>query len=59
MATSALTSGAASPEPPTQRLATEDYVERKVAELESRLVWRFLAIATAIVAAVKFIPPAY
>ena len=59
MATSTLAAGAASPEPPAQRLATEDYVARKVAELEAWLTWRLLAIAAAIVAAVKFIPPAY
>ena len=50
---------AASSEPPAQRLAAEEYVDRTVAELEARLTWRSLAIATAIVAAVKFIPPVY
>ena len=59
MATSTLMDGTTPPEPPAQRLATEDYVSRKVAELEARLTWRLLAIAAAIVAAVKFIPPAY
>ena len=55
----ATTIDAATPEPPVQRLATEDYVDRKVAELETRLVRWGVGIAAAIVAAVKFIPPAY
>ena len=55
----ATTIDAATPEPPVQRLATEDYVDRKVAELETRLVRWGVGIAAAAVAAVKFIPPAY
>ena len=47
------------PEPPAQRLATEAYVDKRVAELESGLTWRLLAIGGAIVAAGKLIPPAY
>ena len=53
------TIGTAAPEPPAQRLATEAYVDKRIAELESRLTWRLLAIGGAIVAAVKLIPPAY
>ena len=62
---STMSAGAASPRPapppgpPTQRLATEAYVDKRIAELEARLTWRLLGIAAAIVAAVKFIPPAY
>ena len=47
------------PEPPAQRLATELYVDKRIAELESKLTWRLLGIAAAIVAAGKLIPPAY
>ena len=47
------------PTPPPARLATEDYIDRRVAELEARLTWRSVGIAALIVAAVKFIPPAY
>ena len=60
---STMTAGAASPSPPpeplAQRLATEDFVTARIAELEARLTWRLLGISAAIVAAVKFIPPAY
>ena len=58
MATATIDS-AAQPEPPAPRLATEAYVDKRVAELEARITWRLLAIAGLIVAAVKFIPPAY
>ena len=34
-------------------------MQARIAELEARLTWRLLAIAAAIVAAVKIIPPAY
>jgi len=58
MRTSAI-EAAAPPQPPSQRLATEDYVDRKVAELESRLIKWGVGLALAIIAAVKVIPPAY
>lgn len=48
-----------SPSPRPARLATEDYVDRRVAELEAQSMWLLLGIAALIVAAVKFIPPAY
>ena len=57
--TTATTDAAGSPSPPPARLATEDYVDRRIAELEARLTWRLVGIAALIVAAVKFIPPAY
>ena len=53
MRTTATHAATAAPEPSSQRLATEDYVDRRSAELEARLTWRLLGI----VAAVKFIPP--
>lgn len=53
------TDAPSAPAPPPARLATEDYVDRRIAELEARLTWRLCGIATLIVAAVKFIPPAY
>ncbi len=57
--TAATPEATGSPSPPPARFATEDYVDRRVAELEARLTWRSLGIAALIVAAVKFIPPAY
>ncbi len=49
----------ARPPPPSQRLATEDCVDRKVAELESRLIKWGVGLAFGVVAAVKVIPPAH
>ena len=54
-----MTAGAASPPPPPPHVpaevATKDYVDKRIAELESKLTWRLLGIA----AAGKLIPPAY
>ncbi len=60
MADSAVaTEATGQPTPPPARLATEDYVDRRAAELEARLTSRLVGIAALIVAGVKFIPPAY
>jgi hypothetical protein len=40
------------PEPPAPRLATEDYVDKRIAELEARLYRAMLIQAGVVVAAV-------
>ncbi len=51
MATTAV-DGATPPQPPTPRLATEDYVDKRIAELESRIYRALLIQAGAVVATV-------
>ena len=58
MATATIDS-AAQPEPPAPKLATEAYVDKRIAELETRLIKWGIGIASVAVAAAKVIPPAY
>ena len=58
MATATIDS-AAPPELPAQRLATEAYVDKRIAELETRLIKWGIGIASVTVAAVKVIPTVY
>ena len=57
--TAATIDGAAPLEPPAQRLATEAYVDKRIAELETRLIKWGIGVASVAVAAAKVIPPAY